>query len=215
MQPTQKTKNKRTVWYTVSEAAYLLGLTERAIQIRAKKGTLEKKMIKSPETGRMKLLVTSPELTEKAELLNNQKKKQINLEEDFVPRFSKTLEAESSLSIQEMQEISAHLKSLDEGLKKERDELKKLEAERDRLAKELAQAKAALETERELSSKHEKSLHRFIDRQEERFRQKEEKLLKQVSLLARELGRAEHQILLLKSKKPWYKRLFGIFFKAK
>ncbi len=209
MRPNPELENQEETWFTVAEAAMLLGITPRAVQLRAKKGTLKRKEVRSERTGRMRLLVSGPELTRAAARPGARERVAREREEDFVPRFTRKIQDAPAVGPEEFQELTSHLKALDEGLERDRRALASLERERDRLAKALASAKAALETERELSQRHEMSLHRFIDRQESRHKEKEEKLLAHISRLARELGRAEHQILLLKTRKPWWKRLLS------
>ncbi len=209
MRPNPEIQKDESAWFTVAEAALLLGITPRAVQLRAKKGALKKKQVRSPRTGRMQLLVSSPELARVSALPGAGEKSRLSQEEDFVPRFSRKIEEAPAVGAEEFQEITSHLKALDEGLEKDRRALRNLERERDRLARELVKAQAALETERELGKRHEMSLHRFIDRQESRHKEKEEKLLGHVSRLARALGRAEHQILLLQNRRPWWRRWFA------
>ncbi len=206
MRPNPEIQKEESAWFTVAEASLLLGITPRAVQLRAKKGALKKKEVRSERTGRMQLLVSSPELTRIASMPGARDKSRLSQEEDFVPRFSRKIDEGPAVGAEEFQEITAHLKALDEGLERDRRAMESLERERDRLAQELAKAQAALETERELGKRHEMSLHRFIDRQESRHKEKEEKLLAHVSHLARALGRAEHQILLLKTRRPWWRR---------
>ena len=209
MRPNPEIEKEQGAWFTVAEAALLLGITPRAVQLRAKKGALKRKEVRSERTGRMRLLVSGPELTRAASLPGAREKARFSHEDDFVPRFSRKIDEAPAVGAEEFQELTSHLKALDEGLERDRRALESLERERDRLAKELASAQAALETERELGKRHEMSLHRFIDRQVTVHKEKEEKLLGHVSHLARALGRAEHQILLLKTRRPWWKRLLS------
>ena len=190
-------------WFSVAEAAEILGLSRRAIQLRAKKGKLAHKRIRSEETGRMRLMVYSDQLAERAAAPGGVPPKK----EDFIPRFALD---RTALVPEEFSAITSELRAVDKGFALEADRLRRMEEERDRLARDLARAQAALETERCTAARHERSLHRFIDRQQEQSRNREERLLDQVSTLARDLGRAEHQVLLLRRNQVWWRRLLRL-----
>lgn len=190
-------------WFSVAEAARLLGLSRRAIQLRAKKGKLAHKRVRSEDTGRIRLLVYSDQLAARAAGARGAP----GGREDFVPRFA---DDRAALMPEEFQAIARELGPLDQAVCLEADRLRRSEEERDRLGRELARTRSALEAERSTAARHERSLHRFIDRQQEQSRGREERLLAQVAGLARDLGRAEHQVLQLRRQGAWWRRLLRV-----
>ena len=147
----------------------------------------------------MRLMVYSEQLAKKATTTPALPK--IN---DFIPRFSTY---QSAIAQEEFTAITTELKAVDHNLSVERDRLRIIEQERDRLSQELAKTMASLEAEKSQAFRQEKSLHRFIDRQQNHSRSREEKLMHHVSHLARELGKAEHQVLLMRRQNTWWHRM--------